>query len=64
MRTLTDASSKLRQVEVELTSGELAARLGYTGLSATHVTMEGGIVRVHMQNVLKAEVGIDEDSHY
>lgn len=54
MRTLTDVSSKLRQVEVELTAGELAARLGYTGLTATHVVMEGGIVRVHMQNVREA----------
>lgn len=68
MRTLTDVSSKIRQVEVELTAGELAARLGYTGLTATHVGMENGIVRVHMQNVAEGNSypwgkGVDSWEH-
>lgn len=50
MRTLTDVTSHMRQVEVELSTNELAMRLGYTGLNVTHIAMEDGKIRVHLFN--------------
>lgn len=61
MRTLTDVRTSMRQVEVELSGSELAARLGYTGLDATHVAMEDGIVRVHMYSFPPKKQDLPED---
>lgn len=48
MRTITDVSHTARQVEVNLSDSELAARLGYTGLNVAAISIDGGLVTVHM----------------
>ena len=61
MRTLTDVHTTVRQVEVELSAQELGARLGYTGLSAMHITLENGVVNVQLYtNHYKQDLPDDE----
>lgn len=51
MRTITDMRTEVRNVEVLITPGELAARLGYTGLEVMSVQrdMEDGTITIAMQ---------------
>lgn len=63
MRVITDTTTSLRNVEVLISTEEVAARLGYTGLHVVsfHVESDGMIVFA-MQNGKEVPVIEDTDS--
>ena len=51
MRTITDVRTEVRKVDVVITPGELAARLGYTGLEVMGLQrdVDDGSIIISMQ---------------